>query len=155
LPLLKKYFLICKSFYILQNYENALEDLDEEGQQELYQSILAFMKDSEDSLGLHLADNLSRGRVTPPPLAEAASRGEVEVANASTETDTALVADCAQTAKVENEQARQENVEDEQARQEDVEDEQARQEDVEDEEDPEQQTKRLLEEAAAESSGKR
>ena len=126
-----------------------MEDLDEEGQNELYQSILAFMKNSEDSLGLCLSDDTQGQREVSVSRADQRPEArEVEVANASTSTepDAANVGD--ELAEVIQQQApNQTSTRSEPDKVEIVE--------ADEEEDSDLKTKQLLEEAVAESIGKR
>ena len=126
-----------------------MEDLDEEGQNELYQSILAFMKNSEDSLGLCLSDDTQGQREVSVSRADQRPEArEVEVANASTSTepDAANVGD--ELAEVIQQQAPNQNsTRSEPDKVEIVE--------ADEEEDSDLKTKQLLEEAVAESIGKR
>ena len=126
-----------------------MEDIDEEGQNELYQSILAFMKNSEDSLGLCLSDDTQGQREVSVSRADQRPEArEVEVANASTSTepDAANVGD--ELAEVIQQQApNQTSTRSEPDKVEIVE--------ADEEEDSDLKTKQLLEEAVAESIGKR
>ena len=126
-----------------------MEDLDQEGQNELYQSILAFMKNSEDSLGLCLSDDTQGQREVSVSRADQRPEArEVEVANASTSTepDAANVGD--ELAEVIQQQApNQTSTRSEPDKVEIVE--------ADEEEDSDLKTKQLLEEAVAESIGKR
>ena len=126
-----------------------MEDLDEEGQNELYQSILAFMKNSEDSLGLCLSDDTQGQREVSVSRADQRPEArEVEVANASTSTepDATNVGD--ELAEVIQQRApNQTSTRSEPDKVEIVE--------ADEEEDSDLKTKQLLEEAVAESIGKR
>ena len=126
-----------------------MEDLDEEGQNELYQSILAFMKNSEDSLGLCLSDDTQGQREVSVSRADQRPEArEVEVANASTSTEPDAANFGDELAEVIQQQApNQTSTRSEPDKVEIVE--------ADEEEDSDLKTKQLLEEAVAESIGKR
>ena len=126
-----------------------MEDLDEEGQNELYQSILAFMKNSEDSLGLCLSDDTQGQREVSVSRADQRPEArEVEVANASTSTEPDAANVGEELAEVIQQQApNQTSTRSEPDKVEIVE--------ADEEEDSDLKTKQLLEEAVAESIGKR